>query len=129
WHGYGNLADGPIVPHRAALSVALGRSRRILEPWRFVGCRGDSPRRQHGLSMARVSQLCGAHSFCRLHAGGLVGGANVPLSSRGTNLHYAVVLTRRVPVVPVAVRGWSVNALRRAGAGSVAIGCRLVVRK
>ena len=40
-----------------------------------------------------------------------------------------MVFARRVPLVPVAVRGWAGDALRRAGAGRVAIGGRLVVCK
>src|SRR5580704_6550061 len=40
-----------------------------------------------------------------------------------------MVFTWCVLLVPVALRSWPVDALRRAGAGRVAIGCRLVVRK
>src|SRR4029453_14404280 len=75
--------------------------------------------------MARVSQLRGDYSFCRLYARCLLGGADVSVSARRTNLHYAMVFTWCVSLVPVALRGWPVNALRRPRAGSVAGGCRL----
>src|SRR5215469_11704791 len=79
--------------------------------------------------MARVSALCGRHSVCRLHARCFLGGAHVSLSARRTNLHHAMVFTRRVSLVPVALRRWTIDALYRAGAGSFAIGGRLVVRE
>src|SRR5438552_2911157 len=53
----------------------------------------------------------------------------VSFSSRRTNLHFAMVFTWCVSLVPMAVRGGPVNAFRRPGAGSIASGCRLVVRE
>src|SRR5438094_9667845 len=79
--------------------------------------------------MAGVSALRRDHSFRRLHARCLMGGAHVSLSARRTDLHYAMVFAGRFSLVSMALRGWPVDALRRAGAGSVASGGGLVVRK
>ena len=79
--------------------------------------------------MARVSQLRRDYSFCRLHARCFLGGVDVSVSARRTNLYYAVVFARRVPVVSMALRGGPVNALCCPGAGRIAGCCRLVVRK
>src|SRR6266566_1899535 len=105
------------------------RGRWLLELGRLARRRRNPARRQHGLSMARVSALRSHHPVCRLHARGLMGGADVPLSARRTNLHYTMVFTRRVSLVSMALRGWAVDAFRRARARSFAIGGRLVVRK
>ena len=54
-NGHGNLADGAIVSHGLASSASARRGRWILEPGRSLGRRRNSRRRQHRLSMARVS--------------------------------------------------------------------------
>src|SRR6266487_472518 len=123
------LADGAVVSHRVAISAVARCGRWFLEPGRTAGRRRNYPRRQHGLSMARISTLRGDHSFRRLHARCLVGSADVSLSTRRTNLHYAMVFAWRVSLVSMAVRPRAIDALCRAGAGSFAIGCRLVVRE
>jgi hypothetical protein len=79
--------------------------------------------------MARVSQVRSNHSVCCLHTGRIVGGIDVPLSTRRTNLHHAMVFARRIPLVPMVVRCGAVDAFRGAGAGRFAIRRRLVVRK
>src|SRR5439155_15636697 len=128
-NGHRHLADGPIVPDGPAISATPGCGRWILEFGGSAGRWWDCSRRQHRLSMARVSALRSDHSFCRLHAHCLMGGTDVSLSARRTNLHYPMVSARRVSLVSVALCGWPVDALRRAGAGRLAIGGRLVVRK
>ena len=125
WHRH--LANGAIVPHCVAISALAGGGRWFLELGRAAWCLRNCSRRQHRLSMARVSQLRSDHSLRRIHARCLVGGADVSLSTRRTNLHHAMVLAGRVSMVSVAVRGWPTNAVRRAGAGGFAIGRRLVV--
>src|SRR6266853_778029 len=67
--------------------------------------------------MARVSALRGRHSVRRLHAHGFLGGAHVSASARRSNLHYAMLLTRRVPLVPGALCGRSVNSSHLATIG------------
>src|SRR6266496_1382143 len=127
WHRH--LAYGAIVPHRVAISALARGGRCFLELGRAAWRRRNSSRRQYWLSMARVSRLCSDHSFRRIHARCLMGGAHVSLSARRTDLHHAMVFARRVSMVSVAVRCWSTDAVRRAGAGSFAVGCWLVVRE
>src|SRR5437667_11530845 len=78
--------------------------------------------------MARVSQLCRDYSFCSLHARRLLGCADVSVSSRRTNLHFAMVFTWCDSLFAMAVRGRPVNAFRLPFAGVDAGGCLLSVR-
>src|SRR5206468_12350680 len=112
-----------------AIPVVARRRRRFLEFGRVIWGWRNSSWRQHLLSMARVSVLRSDHSFCCFHARCFVGSAHVSLSSRRTNLHYAMVFAWRVSLVPVALCCRATDAFRRAGAGSFAIGCWLVVRE
>ena len=127
--GHGHLADGEIVPHSFAPSAFAGGRRRVLEFRRAAWRRRNSHRRQHWLSMARVSALRRDRSFCRLFAHHVVGRAHVSFPARRPDLHHAMVFARRISLVPMALRRWAVNALRRAGPGRFASGGRLVVRK
>src|SRR5207248_6874254 len=128
-NGDRDLADGAAVSDSPATpAFACGR-RWILEFGRVARSGRNSLGRQHWLPMARVSVLCRDRSFRRLHTRCFVGGADVSLSARRTDLHYAMVFARRVSLVSMALRGRAVDALRRAGPGSLAIGSGLVVRK
>ena len=92
---------------------------RILESRSFAWGLRNSPWRKHGLSMVGVSALRGNHFFCRLPLV-VMGGPDVSVSSWRTNLYFAMVFAWRVPLVPVALRGWPTNAFRCPGAGSFA---------
>ncbi|PYL98301.1 MAG: hypothetical protein DME27_05725 [Verrucomicrobia bacterium] len=80
----------------------------------------NSDGRQHRLSLARISQLCRVDSFCWLLADRFLGGPNVPVSSRRSDLHHAMVSARCVSLVPVDVPGCANHAFYCAGAGRVA---------
>src|SRR5262245_21483771 len=79
--------------------------------------------------MARVSAVCSHYSVCCLYAHGFLGGAHVSVPARRPNLHLAMVFARRLPLVPVALCGGTVDALCCASTGSPAISGHLVVRQ
>ena len=79
--------------------------------------------------MARVSALRGHRTICRLLAHHFLGRAHVSFPARRSDLHLAMVFARRFSLVPVALRGRAIDALRRAGARRDASGRGLVVRE
>src|SRR6516225_4559143 len=79
--------------------------------------------------MARVSAICRADSFARVRADYFVGGTDVPVPPRRTDLHHAMVFARRVSLVPMALRGRASDVVHRAGPRRYAGRGRVVVRK
>src|SRR5436190_19768659 len=79
--------------------------------------------------MARVSALRRGCFVCSLLARCFLGDTHVPLSPRRPYLHYPVVFTWRLPLVPMGLRRDASHALPGSFTGRNAGGGNLVVRE